>query len=135
MTEPATTTAAAVGGLATVLITWFGPAAPEYVLILACALIGVLHPFGKREFADWRRAVMYVLTWVGTALVLTGVAIALLQAYTPINAARWPGAVAFGITFLSDRWPVWLDAILTAKFLGSHASKAAEARVSQRGPL
>lgn len=135
MTEPATITAAAAGGIATVLITWFGPAAPEYVLILACALIGVLHPFGKREFATWKKAALYIFTWVGTALVLTGAAVALIDNYLHFPATRWPGAVAFCITFLSDRWPVWIDAVLTARFLGPLASKSAEARASQRGPL
>lgn len=107
MTEPASTLA--VGASNAALIYLFGPGAPEMVLVLLASLVGALHPMGKKTFASGMGAAGFVLLWMATATVLTGVAVWALERYVGIPAARWPGVVAFGIAFLSDRWPLWLD--------------------------
>jgi hypothetical protein len=142
MTEPVTTTAALTGGFAAALIAWFGPAAPDYVLMLACALIGVLHPLSKRPFDGWVKPIYYVVMWTATAGVLTGISVWALEFYLSVPASKWPGVVAFFITFLSDRWPAWATALLDWK-LGRVAGRAdgisnapmGQAQPSQRGPL
>lgn len=47
----------------------------------------------------------------------TGFVTAMLQQHAGVPAERWPGVVAFLITFLSDRWPAWLGMVLRARVL------------------
>jgi len=106
---------AAVGSTAIAL----SPDVGTYVLIAVGALIGVMHAVAKIDFATrpgWGgpgiKAAFYLLTWVGTALILTTFASALITRYTGFPADKWPGVVAFGITFLADKWPGWASAIM-----------------------
>lgn len=112
MAEPTTTTATAAGLTGALLLLIgpeFGPVlAPiigDYLLILAGAVAGVMHPVSTREFPTRMAAVWYMLRWVATAVVLTGFSAAMIERYMGLPASNWLGAVAFGITFLADKWP------------------------------
>ena len=85
------------------------PIVADYLLIIVGALAGVMHATGKIAHATRMAAALYVVKWVGTAVFLTGAAsVAIEQAFN-FPATRWPGVVAFLLTFLADRWPVWLQ--------------------------
>ena len=115
MPEPTSTTAAAglTGAVILVLGPKLGPVlAPlmaDYLLIIGGALAGVMHATGKVQHTSRTDAALYVVKWVATAVFLTGAAsVAIEQAFN-FPATRWPGVVAFLLTFLADRWPVWLQ--------------------------
>lgn len=105
----------AATGLITAIILALGPEVGTYALILFGALIGVMHSISKVDFSTKPgfgsptvKAVFYLLTWVGTAIVLTSFAAALISKYLGFPAENWPGVVSFGITFLADKWPNWV---------------------------
>jgi hypothetical protein len=108
MAEPTSTTVA-VGATAAALLLTVDSAA-GHALIIFGALVGVMHSVAKVETPTRTAAAWYVLKWVLTAALLTGFVSAMLNTYLGIPAQRWPGVVAFGITFLADRWPQWLTA-------------------------
>ena len=117
MAEPTSTATATVTGLTGALMLLLGPKfgpvlAPiigDYLLILCGAVAGVMHPVSTQGFDRRAAAVWYMLRWVATAVVLTGLAAAAMDHYLAIPASNWPGAVAFGITFLADRWRDLID--------------------------
>lgn len=116
MPEPTTTTAASLtAALILLLGPTFGPLlAPligEFLLVLAGAVVGVMHPASSRSFAGGMAAAFYVVKWVASAIVLTGFATMLLERYLHLPAHNWPSVVAWGITFFADRWRPWLDGI------------------------
>lgn len=110
MAEPTSTTVA-VGATAAALLLTVDTAA-GHALIVFGALVGVMHSVGKVETPTRTAAAWYVLKWVLTAALLTGFVSAMLNSYLGIPAQRWPGVVAFGITFLADRWPQWLTSAI-----------------------
>lgn len=133
MTEPVTTSATAVAGASTAaLIYLFGPGAPEMLLVILASLIGALHPMGKKSFANALAAVRFVALWVGTAVILTGVAVWAIEHYFALPASRWPGVVAFAIAFLSDRWPVWIES--TIDFVVRRKTTHTDAANERPGP-
>lgn len=135
MAEPTSTTAAA--GITALGILLLGPQlgptlAPiigDYLLILAGALIGVMHAAGKVRSATLTQAALYVIKWVGTAVLLTGALGVFIEQKAGIPATQWPGVMAFLITFLADRWPQWLRA-LAPRWLGL---SDADARAAAEG--
>jgi hypothetical protein len=105
---PSSDTAAAILGAASLA---FWPELGHFSLVFFGALIGCMHSVGKVDHAqDKWAAFWYMARWIGTACVLTGAATALLVQYVGVPADRWPGCVAFVITFLADKWPAWLEA-------------------------
>lgn len=87
-----------------------GPELGHYALIVFGALIGAMHSMAKTDFGgNNAKAVLYLLRWIGTACVLTHALAALLVQSTGFQADRWPGVIAFLITFLADKWPEWVD--------------------------
>lgn len=60
-------------------------------------------------------AAVYVIKWVATAAVLTFAVAAVLESYLALPAQSWPGVVAFGITYLADRWPGWVTTLLAQR--------------------
>lgn len=117
MPEPASTTATASLTAALILLLGpsFGPTlAPlfgEFLLVLAGALVGVMHPASKQGFASRALAAWYVIRWVLTAMMLTGAVSTVLEKYLGLPAHNWPGVVAWTITFFADKWKPWLDVI------------------------
>jgi len=116
--SPSTPTDVATGFLAALVLA-LGPEIGTYALIIFGALIGVMHAVAKVDFSvrpgaysPMLKAAFYMVTWVGTAVVLTTFVAALITRYTNFPADRWPGVVAFGITFLADKWPGWLSLTL-----------------------
>jgi hypothetical protein len=84
----------------------------EHALIILGAIVGVMHSLGRAQTPTCKAAVWYVIKWVLTSALLTGFVTHLLETYGHIPAHRWPGVVAFAITFLSDRWPAWARTLL-----------------------
>ncbi|MGE0329684.1 MAG: hypothetical protein AB7P37_03215 [Ramlibacter sp.] len=122
MIEPTSTTTGAVGFTAIMILVLgpklgpvLAPVVGDFLLILAGALGGVMHSVAKVNTASVRAAAFYVLRWVLTALILAGGTGVLIEKTTSLPATQWPGVVAFLITFLADKWPAWLSAILARK--------------------
>jgi hypothetical protein len=114
--DPFTNTQAATGLTGALLLLLgpkFGPLlAPvigDYLLIFGGAVAGVMHPVSTQGFVTRTAAVWYMLRWVFTAAALTAAAAAGIEKYLGLPASNWPGAVAFGITFLADRWRGLVD--------------------------
>lgn len=119
MPEPTSSSAAAgIIGAAAVLLA-SDPSAGDYAWLFCGALVGAMHSVGKIHTPDRWTAAKYVLMWVGTAFVLTFFVAYLLEHYLGVPANRWPGVVAFGITFLADRWPGWAVALVERRITGS----------------
>lgn len=116
MPEPTSSTAA---GLTAALILFLGPKygpllAPlfgEYLLVLSGAVVGIMHPASLRSFETRSTAVMYVLKWVASAVLLTGFVSTMIDQAFGLKAANWPGVVAWTITFFADKWRGWLYAL------------------------
>jgi len=111
MPEPTST---AVGITAATILLAVGPDG-QHALIVFGGLVGVMHSVARvhtptRLFAAW-----YVAKWVLTATLLTGFVASMLEQHLNLPAERWPGVVAFGITFLSDRWPAWVEFLLSRR--------------------
>ncbi len=123
MAEPTTSTAAAgiIGATAVLLAS--DPSAGDYAWLLCGALVGAMHSVGKIHTPDRWDAAKYVGMWVGTAFVLTFFIAYLLEHYLGVPANRWPGVVAFGITFLADRWPAWAVSLIERRINGNGAGK------------
>lgn len=97
-------------GFIAALTILVGPQLGEYALILFGALIGTMHSVSKMDFnGDKLKATMYMLRWIGAAVVLTSFVASLIKTYAGFPADRWPGVVAFGLTFLADKWPTWVS--------------------------
>lgn len=107
MPDPVSQSSAAAATAVGVLLA-ASPGASDYALLVFGALVGAMHSVAKVDTPTRTSAALYILKWVATAGVLTFFVAALLEAYLGIPAQRWPGVVAFGITFLADRWPQWL---------------------------
>jgi hypothetical protein len=84
----------------------------EHALIIFGAAVGVMHSLGRVHTPTRGEAIRYTIKWVLTSVLLTGFVTHLLESQANIPAHRWPGVVAFAITFLSDRWPVWLGNLM-----------------------
>lgn len=119
MPEPTSSSAAAgiIGATAVLLAS--DPSAGDYAWLLCGALVGAMHSVGKIQTPNRWDAAKYVGMWVGTAFVLTFFISYLLEHYLGIPANRWPGVVAFGITFLADRWPSWAVSLIERRITGS----------------
>ena len=122
MADPTTTTAAGVTAIGIFLLgpklgPVLAPLISDYTAILAGALIGIMHAAGKVHTATMAASVIYVIKWVGTAVLLTGALSVLVEQKLAVPATQWPGVVAFCITFLADRWPDWLR-MLVPRWLG-----------------
>ncbi|WP_298929267.1 hypothetical protein [uncultured Ramlibacter sp.] len=111
------TPAEAATGIVAALILILGPEVGTYALILFGALIGTMHSVAKVNFDTLAgmggpkiKAAFYMVRWMGAAVVLTAFVAALIVHYTGFPADRWPGVIAFGITFLADKWPGWVAA-------------------------
>lgn len=111
MAEPTSTTMAA-GATAVTLLMSADLIPASYAIIVFGALVGVMHSVAKVETPTRWSAAWYVMKWVLTAALLTGFVSALLESYIGLPAHRWPGVVAFGITFLADRWAQWLPLVV-----------------------
>lgn len=111
MPEP---TSSAAGIMAAAILVAIGPDS-QYALIVFGGLVGVMHSVSRVHTPTKLDAAWYVLKWVLTATLLTGFVTAMLQQHAGLPAERWPGVVAFGITFLSDRWPAWAALMLRAR--------------------
>lgn len=112
--DPTTATAAASATAATAatILLAASPGASEYALLVFGALVGAMHSVAKVSTPTRLSAAWYILKWVCTAGVLTFAVAAVLEAWLGLPAQRWPGVVAFGITFLADRWPHWLRVVI-----------------------
>lgn len=86
-----------------------------YLLTVFGGFVGALHSVARIETPTRAAAALYILKWVMSAVVLTSLAAYLIETWSGFPAQRWPGVVAFLITFLADRWPQWLDRILSAR--------------------
>lgn len=111
--EPTSTSAAAGFAAASILLA-VGPDGTHAVIVFG-ALIGVMHSVGRADTRTHFAAAWYVVKWVLTASLLTGFVSALLVQHMGLPADRWPGVVAFGLTFLADRWPGWAAAVLRTR--------------------
>lgn len=116
MPEPAATATATAATAATLLVA-ASPGVSEYSLVIVGALVGAMHSVAKVPTPTRTSAVLYILKWVATAGVLTFFVASLLE-QAGVPAAKWPGVVAFGITFLADRWPGWLTALVDRRING-----------------
>lgn len=114
--------ATAVQGVCAGVIVFCSAAAGDYALILLGGTAGVMHSIGRIDLPSKTKAAFYIIRWVFTALMLTGFAAYLIQTYTSIPAQKWPGVVAFAITFLADKWMGWID-IFGEKLFGMFAKK------------
>ncbi len=112
MPEPTTATAAATAATAATILLAASPGASEYALLAFGGLVGAMHSVSKVPTPTRTSAAWYIVKWVATAGVLTFFVAALLEAWLGVPARRWPGVVAFGITFLADRWPGWLNVLI-----------------------
>ena len=101
MPEPTSTAAAATGLF---ILTSVDPTA-YYSLIVFGALVGSMHSLAASKVSGNWAAARYIAKWILTAVLLTGAVTAIVDQYTTISIHRWPGAVAFGITFLANYWP------------------------------
>lgn len=103
MAEPSTT---ATAGIISAVVLVLGPDAGDHALVMFGALIGTMHSVSKINFdgSKWR-ATAYMAKWIGAAVVLTAFVAFLITKSTGFPADRWPGVVAFGITFFADTWP------------------------------
>lgn len=122
MLEPTSTSA---GVTAAAIMLTIGPDG-QYSWIIYGALVGVMHSVGKADTPTKMSACWYVVKWVLTAALLTKFVAAMLQQHAGLPAERWPGVVAFFITFLADRWPAWVVLVLRARLsamLGVDAAK------------
>lgn len=117
MAEPTSSSAAAIIGATAVLLA-SDPSAGDYAWLLCGALVGAMHSVGKIHTPNRWDAAKYVAMWVGTAFVLTFFVSYLLENYLGIPAHRWPGVVAFAITFLADRWPAWAVSLIERRIAG-----------------
>lgn len=117
MPEPTTATAAAGATAATAatILLAASPGASEYALLVFGALVGAMHSVAKVPTPTRISAAWYIVKWVATAGVLTFFVAAMLDAWLSLPAQRWPGVVAFGITFLADRWPGWLNRVIETR--------------------
>ncbi len=88
------------------------PGASDYALLVFGALVGAMHSVAKVPTPTRMSAALYIIRWVATAGVLTFAVASLLESFLGVPATRWPGVVAFAITFLADRWPQWLSLIV-----------------------
>jgi hypothetical protein len=102
----------AVAGATAMLLA---PSLGDYALIFLGAFFGCLHTVSRKDFKDdkWE-ATWYTIKWVGAAMILTGFVSSLLIQYTGFQADRWPGVIAFGITFLADKWKAWASELGSA---------------------
>ena len=111
MPEPTST---AAGITAATILLAVGPDG-QHALIVFGGLVGVMHSVARVHTPTRLSAAWYVAKWVLTATLLTGFVAAMLQQHLNLPAERWPGVVAFGITFLSDRWPAWAELLLSRR--------------------
>jgi hypothetical protein len=111
--EPSTS----VGLTAGAILLAIGPDG-HHALIVAGALGGVMHSLGRAHTPTRTAAALYIVKWVFTAALLTGFVSAMLQQHVGLPADRWPGVVAFGITFLADRWSGWLSSYIDSRMPG-----------------
>lgn len=102
----------ALGASLTATLITAGPQLGHWTLIVIGALIGCMHAVANVDFKDSKwAATLYLFRWTATACLLTGAVSACIVTYTGFPVDRWPGAVAFFITFLADRWMPWLEAL------------------------
>ena len=111
-----TSTGVVAAVLATSAAVVSTPGAADYAWLVFGALVGAMHSVSKVETPTRLSAIWYILKWVGTAGVLTFFVAEVVQFWFDFPAYRWPGVVAFGITFFADRWPEWVSALLEFKF-------------------
>ena len=114
-TESSTPVGLAVGAI----VLLVGPDAGQHAAIIIGGMAGVMHSLGRAHTQTKLDGALFVARWLLTAAILTGFVSWVLQQHAGIPAERWPGAVAFAITFLADRWPsiigsVW-GAFMSAK--------------------
>lgn len=86
-----------------------------HLLTVFGGFVGTMHSVARIETPTRVAAAWFVFKWVMSAVVLTSLAAYLIEAWSGFPAQRWPGVVAFLITFLADRWPQWLERILSAR--------------------
>lgn len=122
MPEPTTTVATATAATAATLLVAASPGVSEYSLMLFGALVGAMHSVAKVPTPTRASAVWYILKWVCTAGVLSFFVAAMLEDWIGVPAAKWPGVVAFGITFLADRWPGWVTGLMDRRINGGGPS-------------
>ncbi len=117
MPEPTSTTATvSLTGLLVILIgpefgPLLGPLLGEFLLALTGAIVGIMHPASRQQYATRGASIWYVVRWVLTALVLVGAVSAVIESYLAWPVRSWPGAMAWTITFFADKWRTWLDPI------------------------
>lgn len=115
------TPAEAATGIVAAVILVLGPEIGTYALILFGALIGTMHSVAKVDFTTIQgiggpkvQAAIYMIRWMGAAIILTAFVATLIVTYTGFPADRWPGVIAFGITFFADKWPGWVGTLAEA---------------------
>lgn len=112
MTEPATSTANAVGASITGgAVVLFGPAFGPLASILFAAIIGSLWSVGVADTSDRLHASMLLARNVLTACVLTGAAAYFAMQYTAMPTEYLLPAIAFAIGAWFDKLK---DSILSA---------------------
>ena len=111
MPEPTST---AAGITAATILLAVGPDG-QHALIVFGGLVGVMHSVARVHTPTRLSAAWYVLKWMLTATLLTGFVAAMLEQHLNLPAERWPGVVAFGITFFSDSWPAVIKFLLNRR--------------------
>lgn len=112
MTEPATSTANAVGASITGgAVVLFGPAFGPWASILFAAVIGSLWSVGVAETDNKMHAGLHLARSAATACVLTGAAAYFAMQYTAMPTEYLLPAIAFAIGAWFDKLK---DSILSA---------------------
>jgi hypothetical protein len=109
----------ALGASLTATLIAAGPSLGHLSLVVIGAWIGCMHAVANVDFdGSKKKALLYMIRWIATACLFTGVVTAGIVTYVGFPIDRWPGVVAFAITFFADRWPAWLESMLPSWLSG-----------------
>lgn len=104
MSEPVTTTGAAGAALVAIVSAVVGEQLGPIVTVCGAATIGALLSLGEVETSGRAEAVLYVLRYVGMAVVVSGTIAFLIERFTTIPAIEVLAVVAFVVGWVGNRW-------------------------------
>lgn len=108
--------ATTIGAAAVAATATIEPGLASYLLVVLGGFVGCLHSVSKVETPTRLHAARFIGTWTLTACVLTFAVAALLESIFGFPAGRWPGVVAFALTFFADLWPRKVRELISAWF-------------------